>query len=146
MNGPFRFALVPIATLRDHEEVDPEGVDRLVTELREEGRVLDPLWVSEGSFVILNGHHRFQALRRLGAERAPAWVIDYEDPRVHLERWQPDPPIAKAEVVARAIERRPFPPTTTRHSLEFPLPHRPTPLASLGGPLLADRPDPAADR
>ncbi len=138
MNGPFRFALVPIAALRDHEEVDPEGVDRLVAELREEGRVLDPLWVSEGSLVILNGHHRFQALRRLGAERAPAWVIDYEDPRVHLDRWQPGPPIAKSEVVRRALERRPFPPKTTRHSLEFALPRRPTPLSSLGGTGTAD--------
>lgn len=132
MNGPFRYALVPIDDLLDHEEVDLEGVERLVGELAGSRVVLDPLWVAEGSLVILNGHHRFQALRRLGARSAPAWVIDYDDPRVHLDRWQAGPPIAKEEVVRRARERRPFPPKTTRHTLEFPLPRHPTPLGELG--------------
>jgi L-serine kinase (ADP) len=67
----------------------------------------------------------------LGAERVPAWVLDYESDLVRLERWHPGPPISKSEVVRRAEEGRLFPPKTTRHRLLLDLPARPTPLAEL---------------
>jgi hypothetical protein len=111
--------------------VDPEKVEELTLEIARSGKVEDPIWVERGTGVILNGHHRFEALLRLGARRVPAWVIDYDDPAVHLDRWNPGPTLSKAEVRARAREGRPFPPKTTRHSLEFELPPHPTPLSEL---------------
>lgn len=125
------FQLVALSTLRAHEEVEPEKVDELVTELSRSGVFVEPIWVARDALVILNGHHRVEALRRLGASKVPAWVIEYEGPLVTLERWSPGPPISKAEVVARAGEGRLYPPKTTRHRLAIELPACRVPLADL---------------
>jgi L-serine kinase (ADP) len=129
-DGP-TFELVPIARLRGHERHEPGKVDELVAELRRTGRFVDPIWVARDSWVILNGHHRVEALRRLGLKRIPAWVFDYHGEDVDLDRWSPGPPIDKSEVVARARGGRPFPPKTTRHRLRIELPARSVPLSEL---------------
>ncbi len=127
-----RFELVPIERLRVHELVDAGDVSHLMGLLRSAGVVQEPLLVASGSFVILNGHHRFSALLALGAKSAPAWVVDYFDPRIELDRWGPGPPITKEEVLSHAAEGRPFGVKTTRHTVRLELPYRPTPLADLG--------------
>ena len=128
------FRLVPIAELKDHEEVDPAKVDQLVEDIRRRQAVADPVWVALGSGVILNGHHRVAALRRLGAHRVPAWMVDYHSASVRLGRWGNGPPISKAEVERRALHGERFPPKTTRHVIEPSMPVRSTPLAALLGP------------
>lgn len=126
------FALVPIERLKVHEEVDERAVHRLVEDLRVAGVVTDPVWVARDSWVILNGHHRYHALRLLGAKVVPAWIVPYDDPRIELDRWTPGPSITKAEVVTRARSGSPFPPKTTRHTVRLTLPARPTTLEELG--------------
>jgi L-serine kinase (ADP) len=128
------FRLVPIEELRDHEEVEPHKVDELVRDLERRKVVAEPIWVAAGSCIILNGHHRVAALRRLGAERVPAWVLDYTSPDVRLERWGEGPPIPKAEVERRANEGRLFPPKTTRHVIVHGLEDRSTLLTELMDP------------
>ncbi|MCI4341828.1 MAG: ParB N-terminal domain-containing protein [Thermoplasmata archaeon] len=138
------FVLLEIGRLREHEEVLRADVERLVEEIRAAGRVDNPIWVDRTTGAILNGHHRFAALRALGARRVPAWEFDYADPRIRLDRWNPGPVISKAEVLRRSSERRPFPPKTTRHQLEVELPPRPTPLAVLLDPRPPEPQVPAA--
>lgn len=128
---PAEFALVPLDRLKGHEQYDPTKVDLLVAELRRTGEFTDPIWVARGSFVILNGHHRVEALRRLGARRAAAWILDYEGDAVTLERWRPGPPIAKAEVLDHARRGELFPPKTTRHRVLLELPKHHVALAEL---------------
>ena len=125
------FALVPLAVLKSHEQLNEALLLDLMGQIRHARVLTEPIWVARGSWVILNGHHRVEALRRLGAERVAAWVLDYESEIVHLGRWQPGPPIAKSEVVRRGTEGHPFPPKTTRHRLLIDLPAHPTPLSEL---------------
>jgi L-serine kinase (ADP) len=131
MTSAPEFRLLPLADLREHEEIDRADADQLAKRLHDAGQLVDPLWVAAGSFVILNGHHRAAALRTLGADRAPAWVVDYDSDAVRLERWSDGPPITKEEVLRRAEEHRLFPPKTTRHVLRIDLPPRVTQLADL---------------
>ncbi len=139
MNGA-EFGLLEPARLVEHEEVEDGAVRVLIERLRADAVVRDPIWVARGSWVVLNGHHRFRALVTMGAHRIPAWIFDYDDPRILLERWSPGPPLTKAGVVARARSGVPYPPKTTKHVLKMELPDRPTPLAEL----LAPVPPPAA--
>jgi hypothetical protein len=134
MIGPPVFRLVALAELKEHEEVDPTKVEELVEDIRRSGTVADPVWVAAGSGVILNGHHRVAALRRLGAARVPAWVMEYHSPTVRLARWTPGPAILKSEVEAHAQRGELFAPKTTRHTVVPAPPHRSTPLADLIGP------------
>jgi len=131
MTGPAEFALLPIAKLRAHERIDPTTLGDLIADLQRTQVLAEPIWVSRGSLVILNGHHRVEALRQIGADRVSAWVLDYDSELVHMERWYPGPPISKSEVVRRAEEGLLFPPKTTRHRLLIDLPARPTPLSAL---------------
>ncbi|MHB1932036.1 MAG: hypothetical protein ACYCPV_03500 [Thermoplasmata archaeon] len=126
------FELVAVERLRIHEETDPVHVAELARAIAEAGVVQEPIWVARGSAVILNGHHRYAALLQLGAERVPAWLLEYDAPEVRLDRWSPGPPITKAEVVARARAGHLFSIQTTRHTIAADLPARPTPLTQLG--------------
>jgi hypothetical protein len=127
------FALLPIESLRVHEEVDAGEVRRLAQEIRRAGVVQEPIWVAKGSGVILNGHHRYHALLSLGAKRVPAWVLDYHDARILLGRWSAGDPISKEDVLRRAESGTPFPIKTTRHIVQIQLASRPTRLEELGG-------------
>jgi len=131
MTGGAEFALLPISSLKGHEQIDEGNLAELIAHLRHSQVLSEPIWVARGTAVILNGHHRVEALRRLGADRVAAWVLDYDSELVHLERWHAGAPIAKSEVVRRAEQGRPFPPKTTRHRLLIDLPARPTPLSEL---------------
>jgi L-serine kinase (ADP) len=128
------FVLIPIGELTPHERVDPAKVRHLAAELAREGVFEEPVWVARGSNVILNGHHRVAALRSLGADRVPAWRVEYASDAIDLDRWTPGPPISKADVVRRAAEGRLFPIRTTRHTWKAVPGHRPTPLSELGVP------------
>lgn len=125
------FALVPIHRLKGHEEYEPSKVEDLVEEMLRTEEFTEPIWVARDSLVILNGHHRVEALRRLGAQKAAAWLFDYEGDAIELDRWAPGPRIEKAEVVERAARGELFPPKTTRHRLHVELPSRRVPLAEL---------------
>ncbi|MGC2206212.1 MAG: ParB N-terminal domain-containing protein, partial [Thermoplasmata archaeon] len=125
------FEVLPLDGLLVHEEVVPAKVAALAATLGRGGVFRDPIWVARGTGVILNGHHRTAALRRMGAVRIPAWVLDYDSDVVRLERWTPGPPVTKAEVVRRARSGELYPPQTTRHILSVDLPAHPTPLAEL---------------
>jgi L-serine kinase (ADP) len=132
VSEPPEFKLVPVRSLHPHEQVDEADVKRLVQEIRNLGLVREPIWVARDNGVILNGHHRYAALRKLGVRRVPAWEVDYFDPAMELLRWTPGPPLDKSDVVLRAHARSLFPPKTSRHVWHGPppVPH-PTTLAEL---------------
>jgi L-serine kinase (ADP) len=131
MNRSPEFALVPISKLHAHEEIEEENVADLVAEIEHTGVFADPIWVARESWVILNGHHRVEALRRLGVAKVPAWLLDYHTDLVSLEPWHPGLPITKSEVVRRATHGELFPPKTTRHRVRAELPPHPVPLIEL---------------
>ena len=131
MSRGAEFALLPLSRLKSHEEIEESDLLDLIGHLRRSRVLSEPIWVTRGTSVILNGHHRVEALRRIGADRVAAWVLDYDSDLIHLERWHTGPPIEKSEVIRRAQEGRLFPPKTTRHRLLFDLPTRPTPLDAL---------------
>ena len=128
------FELIPLQRLQVHEEVVPTDLAHLIHSLRSTRILREPILVAAGSFVILNGHHRVAALLALGAATAPAWVVDYGDPKITLDRWDDGPTLSKDDVIARARSGRPFPPKTTRHRVLLDLPERPTSLTELGVP------------
>jgi L-serine kinase (ADP) len=131
MSAEPEFALVPIDTLHAHEQIDLADIDVLIADLTARGVFTVPIWVARGSMVILNGHHRVAALRRLGATRVPAWILDYDSDHVRLELWRPGTSITKSEVIRRGLGGQLFPPKTTRHVIDEELPAHPTPLAEL---------------
>lgn len=119
-----RFELLDVGLLHCHEQIQPDFLERTMDEIREDGYVKRPILVADEHFVILDGHHRFAALKALGCRRIPAYVIDYFSDIIDLKTW-PDAVVQevhKDEVIRRGLANDPFPPKTTRHILKIKLP------------------------
>jgi len=112
-----RYAILDIGKLRPHERTAPELLERLLEAIRTDGFLRRPVLVEDEHFVILDGHHRYEALRLLGCVRIPVYLVRYEDPAIGLTTWPGAvvKTVTKAEVVSRGTRGDLFPPKTTRH-------------------------------
>ena len=118
-----RYAVVELAKLRGHERTQEPLLRKLVDRIRADGFLRRPVLVEAEHFVILDGHHRVEALRLLGCARVPVYLVDYGDPAIGVTTW-PGAIIAtvtKEEIVDRGLRGNPFPPKTTRHIVSFTL-------------------------
>ena len=129
----FRYAILDIGKLRPHEQTNEEILGKLIEAIETDGFLRLPVLVEDEYFVILDGHHRYEALRRLGCVRIPVYIVHYEDPTIGLTTW-PEAivqAVTKAEVVARGRRGDLFPPKTTRHLIPEPNEERPVRLEVL---------------
>ena len=69
--------LIPVKDLLAHEEVRQSRVLRVARSIKRLGRVMKPIIVEERSLTIIDGHHRYNALRLLGARYAPVVMARY---------------------------------------------------------------------
>lgn len=129
--GAPRFALVPLRGLRPHEETDPKTVAELADRIETDGCLQTPVVVDQGSRVILDGHHRYRALERLGCRLAACHLVDYMDPSIQVDRWDDGRPMDKQALIGHALSGELYPIKTSRHRRLARLPNDPTPLAWL---------------
>jgi len=83
----FRITLIDIDDLKPHEEIIEQLVTELAGNIRNQEKVRDPLIVDKHSLVILDGMHRYNALKKLGCRRAPACLVEYDDERIGVGGW-----------------------------------------------------------
>ncbi|MEN3053735.1 MAG: ParB N-terminal domain-containing protein [Candidatus Methanosuratincola petrocarbonis] len=80
-------AAVAIDDLRPHEEYDRKILYEVALSLQTERMVRDPIIVDASSLVILDGTHRYWALRRMGCVSVPVAMYDYASNSVGIARW-----------------------------------------------------------
>jgi len=86
-NLKLRLAMAEIEKLKPHEEVIDALVAKLTEEMRHDDIVRDPLIVDQDDHIILDGMHRFNALKRLTCRFVPCCLIDYTSPQVTVGSW-----------------------------------------------------------
>jgi len=128
----FPFALVETEALWPHEQVDQEHFRRLLEDIRGDGVLFRPVLVDRRSLVILDGHHRVSALRRMGCRLTPAYLVDYADGSIEVFPRRRDIPVTKEDVIRMGLLGTLYPPQTSRHVLSVVLAPRPVRLADLG--------------
>lgn len=118
------FELVDIRRLRIHEEIQPDLLAQVLEEIRADGYVKRPILVADEHYVILDGHHRFEALRILGCRKAPCYLIDYFSDIVDLSLWPTAKVkhVTKEDVIRHGRQGSPYTPKTTRHRMQIELP------------------------
>lgn len=85
----FPITLVDITKLHPHEMVIEDAFEGLVEQLKKDKHLKTPILISK-DFIILDGHHRYSALRKLGVQKIPAIVLDYDDDNlVKVDTWYP---------------------------------------------------------
>lgn len=82
-----RLLALPLHDLFPHEEVIEKEVSSLSASMKDEGIQRDPVIADIETHVILDGMHRYHALKRIGAKFCLACLVDYRDERVKVSRW-----------------------------------------------------------
>ncbi|MCX8182587.1 MAG: ParB N-terminal domain-containing protein [Candidatus Methanomethyliaceae archaeon] len=82
-----RIVILPIDDIRPHEEYDRWILLRIVGSLRLEGAVHDPILVDERTLTILDGTHRYWALKKLGCSSVPAALYNYQSQNIRVGCW-----------------------------------------------------------
>jgi hypothetical protein len=126
-----RIELIPIELLRPHEQIIDEHVEELLEDIRRRGVLIKPILVDEKTLTILDGHHRVEALRRLGAKYVPAVLVDYDDECISVGTWRPGWKVTKSLVRSTALSGKLLPPKTSRHITRFEIPELNIPLRVL---------------
>lgn len=112
--------LVEIDKLRIHEKVDKSRVDELAGRIKNDGFLRNPVVVDSKTLVVLDGHHRLSALRRLNLKKIPVMLVDYlnGEVKVYLRRKELMMDLVKEAVLNRALRGEVFPIKTTRHLIK----------------------------
>lgn len=82
-------AVIEVDKLHDHEQVKHDYLDQLADDIKRAGELRYPIIVDKYSRVVLDGHHRYYAIKKLGYEKIPAFVVDYYKTAIKLDRWSP---------------------------------------------------------
>jgi len=119
-----KIVFVDIKKLIQHERVSRTRLTLLYKQICMDGVIRRPVIVDKTTNVILDGHHRVQALRDLGAKRVPVVYVNYSDDcvRVYLRRKELMMNMIKRSVLEMALSHKLFPSKTTRHFIH----NRPT--------------------
>ena len=130
-SGKWYLALVPIALLKPHEEIDEEHLHELEKRIVSDGVLRYPIIVDLKTLTILNGHHRVEILKQMGKKYVPAILVDYDSDCVKVYSWREGWNVTKELVREAALSGRKLPPRTSRHILCFEIPRVDIPLGSL---------------
>ena len=107
--------LVELARLRGHERTDETRCNALKAEIESDGMLFRPIVVDEKTNVVLDGHHRLAALKRLGCLKIPVCYVIYTSDNIGVMSMLRSLKITKPMVVQAALSEDPFPPKTTWH-------------------------------
>ncbi len=113
----YTFAILEAGALRPHEALIPELLEETRKAIEKDGYVRTPILVEDKHHIILDGHHRYQALMDLGCVRVPVCLVDYSHQDIEVQTWPGAmvDHVTKEDVVAKVLRGEVFPPKTTRH-------------------------------
>jgi hypothetical protein len=122
-----KMEVVPIDKLKPHEKGSALYLKLIRKELLKDGMLRYPIIADEKTLVILDGTHRWLALKSLGCTLIPAILVDAcRDPgirigtrRIHRYQYDPNLKITADKVISAALARRLMEPKSTRHFFPF---------------------------
>jgi hypothetical protein len=110
-------ALIKIDDLKEHEEIRPDYLEELKNQIVSDGILKMPIAVDKKTYVILDGHHRLQALRKIGCTKIPVVLVDYQSPNIKVIGWRQGESITKEIIVDTALTGRKMPSKTSKHMI-----------------------------
>jgi len=123
----FKIVLVPINEFKPHEKGSPLYLALLKQEILKDGALKYPIVADEKTLVILDGTHRWLALKSLGYTLIPAMLVDaFQNPKIHvgrrrIHRYQSESSgeIPLEKVISAGLSGCPMKPRSTRHFFPF---------------------------
>lgn len=79
-----------IDKLKEHEQTDPLRLEEIKAMLIKDNFQRDPIIVDKKTLVVVDGHHRLNALKQLGHKKVAVYYINYlEDENIIVRTWYP---------------------------------------------------------
>jgi hypothetical protein len=83
----FVLGIRAVDSLLPHEEVIPSHVQKVSSEIMQDGVQKDPIIIDEESSAVLDGMHRLAAFKELRVDRTVICAVPYRSNNVVLKRW-----------------------------------------------------------
>jgi uncharacterized protein (DUF1015 family) len=114
---PREIVLFEIEDLKEHEEIRPEYLEALKNEILSDGILKMPICIDKSTCIILDGHHRLQALKKLGCKRIPVVQVDYQSPNISVIAWREGEAMTKEKIIDTALSGKRMPSKTSKHMI-----------------------------
>jgi hypothetical protein len=108
---------IRIEELREHEEIRPDYLEELKNEILSDGMLKMPIAVDRSTYIILDGHHRLHALKKIGCKKIPVILVDYQSPEIEVIPWREGEKITKEMIINTALTGKRMRPKTSRHMI-----------------------------
>ena len=133
-NLNMEWPLINIDNLLPHEETIPDRLQEMREKLEKRGFFHKPILIDKTTKTILDGHHKYRASIELNLNLIPVIEVEYlnnDSIKLELWPWSDFSNVSKQDVLNWAQNRRLYPPKTTKHIVNFPIPRIRIPLAEL---------------
>lgn len=122
-----KLAILPIDELKPHEKGSPLYLEILKQEITKDGVLKYPIIADTNTHVILDGMHRWLALKSMGYTLIPTILVDTRKNhwirvgrrRIHRYTCDRDSEIPVEEVISAGVSGRLMKPRSTRHFFPF---------------------------
>ena len=111
------FVFIRIEKLKEHEEVRPAYLEELKNEIVSDGILKMPIAVDRKTYIILDGHHRLHALKKIGCNKIPVILVDYQSPEIEVIPWREGETITKEMIIHTALTGKRMAPKTSKHMI-----------------------------
>ncbi|MGB9778136.1 MAG: ParB N-terminal domain-containing protein [Candidatus Bathyarchaeales archaeon] len=109
--------IVKLNKLKQHEEVDPIHLKELKEEIWSDKILKFAIVADKNTNIILDGQHRYNAIKELGLKHIPVVYVDYNSPEIEVQSWKGNPHLTKKDVIEAGLSGRKFPPKTSKHTI-----------------------------
>jgi len=110
---------LPVHLLKPHEQYIEHHARELTQALLKDKVQKDPIVVDANTFVILDGHHRYEAAKRIGLRKIIALLVDYTSPEIKVDSWRNGTKVTKQDVIRAGLTGNLLPPKTSKHIIPY---------------------------
>jgi hypothetical protein len=108
---------IRIEELKEHEEIRPAYLEELKNEILSDEILKMPIAVDKSTYIILDGHHRLHALKKIGCTKIPVILVDYHSPEIEVIPWREGETITKEMIIHTALTGKRMAPKTSKHMI-----------------------------
>lgn len=118
--------------LKQHEMIEESHLKNLFNQIKKDDFISDPIIVDKNTMIILDGHHRYNAIKRMDLRSSPVYLVDYKSEKIKVTSWKKGKNnITKELVINAGLSGNLLKPKTSRHIINEKPKGLKTPLSKL---------------